>query len=128
MGLRSPLSRAKGMGPAKSGVHHWWLQRVTAIALVPLVIWFSYGVIKAASAKSYVAFVHLMESPFQALAMTLFVTIGLYHGALGMREVIVDYVHNAAVRLFLLITIQFASAVTGILFVLAILKLHLNIS
>ena len=93
MSLRSPLSKAVGLGSAKHGFSHWWWQRVTAIALVPLVLWFVYHVI-CLTGREYAEVATWLASPLNASIMLLFVLTALYHGQTGLQVVIEDYIHT----------------------------------
>lgn len=93
MDLRSNLSKARGLGSAKEGAHHWWMQRVTAVALIPMVIWFVSAVIKATSINGLPGVAYLLSSPFNAIVMILFLGTAIYHGTLGVKVIIEDYVH-----------------------------------
>jgi succinate dehydrogenase membrane anchor subunit len=92
---RSALGRAKGLGPAKDGSEHWWRERVSAIALVPLTFWFIASML-AYSRAEYDVFVAWLRTPFPVLMMTLLLIAVFYHTALGLQVIIEDYVHSAA--------------------------------
>jgi succinate dehydrogenase / fumarate reductase, membrane anchor subunit len=103
--MRSPLGRVLGLGSAKEGVEHWWMQRITAIALVPLAIWFiiaALGMIGADRA-AMVVWMHNPMSP--VFAILLIVTV-VYHLALGLQVVIEDYIHGEAWKLGLIIVMR----------------------
>ena len=103
--LRSPLGRVLGLGSAKEGVQHWWMQRITAVALVPLAIWFiiaALGMIGADRA-AMVVWMHNPMSP--VFAILLIVTV-VYHLALGLQVVIEDYIHGEAWKLGLIIVMR----------------------
>src|SRR5207247_332653 len=100
-GMRSPLGRAIGLGSAKEGVDHWWAQRITAIALVPLVLWFVIAVIELAGADR-AAFVAWLHHPVPAVMMVLLLIAAFYHSALGLQVVIEDYVAHESARFVLL--------------------------
>ncbi len=91
MSLRTPLSNAKGLGSAKEGAHHWWVQRLTSIALVPLTIWFAYT-IASFGEFSYSAVIVWMQSPVVAVILALLVVTMFYHVQLGVQVIIEDYV------------------------------------
>lgn len=112
MDLRSNLSKARGLGSAKEGAHHWWMQRVTAIALIPLSLWFVQAVIKATSIHGLEGVVYLLSSPFNAIAMILFLGTAIYHGTLGVKVIIEDYVHCPCASKFLDITTKFIAVVS----------------
>jgi succinate dehydrogenase / fumarate reductase membrane anchor subunit len=113
--MSSPLARAIGLGSAKEGVGPWWAARVSAVALVPLTLWFAASII-AHVGSDYVTFIVWMKSPLAALLMILLLIALFHHLALGLQVVIEDYVHSAA-RLAWLIAIRlfcFALATAGI--------------
>jgi succinate dehydrogenase / fumarate reductase membrane anchor subunit len=113
--LRTPLGRAAGLGSAKSGFDHWWMQRVTAVGLVPLAVWFAASVI-AHSGSDYETFVRWMGAPINTVLMILLLLALFWHTALGLQVVIEDYVHSGVKILALLIVrfTCFALAVAGI--------------
>jgi succinate dehydrogenase / fumarate reductase, membrane anchor subunit len=118
--MRSPLGRAIGLGSAKEGVEHWWLQRLTAVALVPLTLWFVIAIIRFAGAdidtvRDWVG------SPLPAILLVLLLIAIFWHASLGLQVVIEDYVHAEFAKLGLLIVVRlacFALAVAGIFAVL----------
>jgi len=121
MSLATPLRRVLGLGSAKSGVHHWWLQRLTSIALVPLTIWF------AVSLLCLPGFDHLtvtawMNQGMTALLLILLLLTGTWHSRLGLQVVIEDYVHAAGARTVLLVLCGFAHVFLAAAGVFAILK------
>ena len=126
IGLNSPLPNAKGLGAAGTGTDTWWAQRVSAVALVPLVIWFAYFMIKAAEYRDIEIITSMFTSPFCTLFLALFVGVGLYHGNLGMKEIIEDYVHCHVMKTGLIMLLQFFSFITAIAGICAILVLHLS--
>ncbi len=91
--FRSPLARALGLGSAKSGVRDWWVERVTAVALVPLCLWFVASIV-AHSGSDYAAFVAWIRSPLATSCMVLLLVALFHHSALGLQVVIEDYVHS----------------------------------
>jgi succinate dehydrogenase / fumarate reductase membrane anchor subunit len=119
--MRSPLGRAVGLGSAKEGVEHWWLQRITAVALVPLGLWFVIAIIRLVGAdvenvRDWVG------SPLPAILLVLLLIATFYHAALGLQVVVEDYVHAELTKLGLLIVVRlacFAFAVAGILAVVS---------
>ncbi|MBL9097892.1 MAG: succinate dehydrogenase, hydrophobic membrane anchor protein [Alphaproteobacteria bacterium] len=122
MSIRTPLGRVRGLGSAKSGAHHFWHQRLTAVALVPLTLWFVWSVARYAGAPhgEVVAF---LAHPFNATAMLLFVIAGLYHMALGVQVVIEDYIHREGLKLALLLLVNFAAFAVGIVATIAVLRI-----
>jgi len=119
--MRSPLGRAIGLGSAKEGVEHWWAQRVTAIALVPLSIWFVISVIGFVGADLETV-QDWVSRPLPAILLVLLLIASFYHMSLGLQVVIEDYVHTELVKLGLVIIVRlfcFAVAVAGIFAVLS---------
>ena len=122
--LRSPLGRAIGLGSAKEGVEHWWKQRITAIALVPLVLWFVIAVIGLVGADR-AALVAWMHNPLSAVFMILLIVATFWHAALGLQVVIEDYIHGEAMRLTALIVMRLLCVLFVVRGILAVLKLAL---
>ena len=120
--MRTPLSRAIGLGSAKEGVDHWWAERITAIALVPLTLWFVIAVVELAGADR-AAFVDWVRHPVPAVLLVLLLIATFYHNALGLQVVIEDYVENEALRFGLIIIMKLASVVLAALGIFAVLKL-----
>ena len=123
MSLRSHLARVRGLGSAKAGTAHWWSQRLTAIALVPLIVWFVVSLIGMAGADYYQ--VHAwVGSPMVAGLLIFLIVATFYHAYLGLQVVIEDYVHNEACKIAGLLLTKAAClvlAMTGVLSVLSIL-------
>ncbi len=120
--LRTPLSRVTGLGSAKDGTHHWWMQRLTAIALVPLTFWFVASLASLVGAdRDQVA--DWMAGPLPALLMILFLGTAFYHFKLGLQVVIEDYVHAEWVKITLLVLNNFFCIALGGACVLSVLLL-----
>jgi len=120
--LRSPLGRAIALGSAKEGVEHWWAQRVTAVALVVLGLWFAATLIAMAGADR-AAVLAWLHAPVAAILAVLLLIALFYHAALGMQVVIEDYVHDEWVKISSVVALRlicFALAVAGIFAVLRI--------
>lgn len=109
---RSDLGRVRGLGSAKEGVQHWWAQRATAVALVPLTIWFVASIL-ALLGGSRAELMAWLASPFSAGLLILFLVATFWHALLGLQVVIEDYVHHEGRKLAALL------AVKGILYLLA---------
>lgn len=124
MSLRSPLSRARGLGSAKDGVHHFWVQRVSAVALVPLTLWFVFSVARLAGGDFY-AVRHWISAPSVAVVLVLFLATALYHSALGVQVVVEDYVGNEGLKIAVNLLQKFAHAAVAAASIFAVLKLAL---
>lgn len=120
--LRTPLSRARGLGSAKQGVHHWWAQRITAVALIPLVVWFAISLIMMSGAD-YAVVRAWIGSPVVMVLLTLTIVIGLHHGQLGLQEVVEDYVHSEGMKLALIVLLRFIAVFFGLAAIVAILRI-----
>jgi succinate dehydrogenase / fumarate reductase membrane anchor subunit len=123
--LRNPLRKARGLGSAQSGVGHWWTQRVTAVALVALGIWFVIlvlGLLHAdyATARTTVA------QPWNALLLVAFIIAAFWHAVLGLQVVIEDYVHTRWLEVASLLAIKFLAVLGGLASVLAVLRIALT--
>jgi succinate dehydrogenase / fumarate reductase membrane anchor subunit len=121
MSVVSPLNRVLGLGSAKDGVEHWWAQRLTAVALLPLGLWFVAASV-GLDDFGHASVVEWMQAPMNSVLLLLTVLTLTYHSALGVQMVIEDYVGATGLKVALLMLItlaHFAVAVTG---VFAILK------
>jgi succinate dehydrogenase / fumarate reductase membrane anchor subunit len=119
--MRSPLGRALGLGSAKDGVEPWWRERVTAIALAPLTVWFTVSIL-VHMASDHMTVIAWLKTPTATILMVLLLTGLFYHTALGLQVVIEDYVHSA-LKIPALLGMRFgccALAVAGILATLRI--------
>ncbi len=92
MKFRTPLSIARGLGSAKQGSHHWWIQRVTAIGLIPLTLWIGVAVVNLPGAQ-YQDIVTWIASPWNSVLLIATIIAVFYHAILGLQVVIEDYVH-----------------------------------
>ena len=125
MSLRSPLGRVLGTGAARSGVHHWWVQRLTSVALVPLSIWFVVSLL-ALPALDHATVSAWMGESSTALLLSLFVLLATWHSQLGVRVVIEDYVHTAGLKTVTLVSVTFAHVLLGAAGVFAVLRVTLG--
>ncbi|HHQ15163.1 MAG TPA: succinate dehydrogenase, hydrophobic membrane anchor protein [Chromatiales bacterium] len=112
MSLQSPLRQALGPGSAKEGVGHWWAQRLTAIALVPLGLWFVFSMLRL-DHGSYEIVRAWIADPAHAVLLILFLVTLLYHCFLGLQVVIEDYLQGAK-RVVMLIGMQFVLAIMAV--------------
>lgn len=126
MKLRTPLSKVHGLGSAKEGVHHWWAQRLTAIALVPLCLWFVFELITM-TAMDYQAVTAWMQSPVITVLLILLIFSLFYHAQLGVQVVIEDYVGCKVIRVTSLILLKFTVLFAGLIAAVAVLKVFLGL-
>ncbi|MEQ8652863.1 MAG: succinate dehydrogenase, hydrophobic membrane anchor protein [Kiloniellales bacterium] len=122
MSLKSPLGQVRGLGSAKEGVQHWWAQRVTAIALIPLSLWFVISIIFMAGAD-HADMVEWISSPFSAAIALLVIVATFWHAMLGVQVVIEDYVHNEAVKIASLLAIKGLLLLLGLACALSVIVL-----
>lgn len=125
MSLRSPLGRARGLGSAKDGVHHFWVQRVSAVALVPLSLWFIFSVAQLAGGE-FTAVRHWVSAPSVAVTLVLFLGAALYHSMLGMQVIVEDYVAHEGARITVLMLMKFIHAIVAAASIFAVLKVALG--
>lgn len=125
MSIRTPLGRARGMGSAKTGTGHWWAQRVTALALIPLVIWFviSMIVVTGADHEAALAFI---GSPINAVLLTLLIVAVFHHGQLGLQVVIEDYIHTRWLEVALILAVKGGAIFLGVASVYAVIAIALG--
>lgn len=125
MSLLTPLGRVRGLGSAKEGSHHWWMQRVTAVALVPLTLWFVIalmGVVRAEHAEVVAWIAH----PFNAFMLIAVLFATFYHAVLGVQVVIEDYLHDEPTKISLLMFLRFFLMLLGAVAVLAVLRIAMG--
>ncbi len=125
MGMRTPLKNVRGLGSAKEGTTHWWHQKITAVAMIPLfVIALAYVISLVGEDHSRV--VEILSLPFASLIMLLLIAATFYHLKLGLQVVIEDYIHTEATKMTLLILNSFFCVILGLASALAVLKLALG--
>ena len=120
--MRTSLGKVRGRGAAKTGTEHWWMQRVTAIANIPLTI-FLVGFLVLHGGRDWEVVIAAIRHPLIAVSLVLSVISMLWHMRLGLQVVIEDYVHGEGAKLFLLLANTFFTALMGALALYAILKM-----
>ncbi|MEW5703881.1 MAG: succinate dehydrogenase, hydrophobic membrane anchor protein [Pseudomonadota bacterium] len=125
MSLRSPLGLARGLGSAKEGTAHWWAQRVTAIALVPLGLWFAASLLSLIGAE-HATVVAWIGAPAPAVLLVLLLSAVFHHAALGLQVVIEDYVHHEGGKLAAILFVKFACLGLWLVAVFGVLKIALQ--
>jgi len=122
--MRSGLGRARGLGAAKAGVHHWLAQRATAIALVPLTLWFIYSVFGFAGA-SHAQLIAWMQSPLNLVLMLALIAATFHHMQLGLQTVIEDYIHTDRCRTVAMLLMKGATILLALTAAVSVLKMGL---
>jgi len=127
MSLRSPLGRVLGLGSARGGSSHWYAQRVSAVALVLLALWFVVSLASLAGA-SYEQVTGWLRSPLNSAMALLLVIVGAWHAVLGLQVVVEDYVADKGARVVALVAIKFAFVVAAVVGVLAVLRIAFGVA
>jgi succinate dehydrogenase / fumarate reductase membrane anchor subunit len=122
MSLRSPLGRATGLGSAKTGMGHWWAQRVSAVALIPLTLWFVFSLLLLPNVEQETAHAWL-QFPLSGFLAIALVAVLAYHSYLGTVVIVEDYVHTEALKVFSRMCLQFLHALAGGAGIFAILHI-----
>ena len=105
MQFRSPIGRVRGLGSAKDGTQHWWMQRVTALALIPLAIWFVASIV-ALTGKDHAAFTAWVKNPVSATLLVVLIAATFHHAQLGVQVVIEDYVHGEGTKIASILAVK----------------------
>jgi len=124
--IRTPLAQARGLGAAKTGADHWWEQRLTSIALVPL-IFAAIVIVISTLGRGHAAVAQTLRSPVVAVIMLLFIFATTAHMKLGAQSVIEDYIHNKPVKTAMLIGNSFLCIILWLVCTFAILKLSFGV-
>ena len=125
MNYQSPLAKVIGLGSAKEGSGHWWWQRMTAVALVPLTLWFVYSVAKL-TGPCLADVDGWMASPVTSTLLIAFVVSLFYHTQLGLQVVLEDYVHHEGLKIFTILAVKAISVMLIILSTISILQVALR--
>lgn len=126
MSMRTPLRQVRGLGSAKSGTEHFWHQRLTAMANIPLTIGFVV-VVASLMGRNHAAVVQILGSPLVAVLMLLFILSATIHMRIGMQVIIEDYVHDEVAKFTMLIANTFFAVVVALASAFAILKLSFGV-
>jgi len=122
MRYQSPLARARGLGSAKEGSHHWWRQRVTAVALFPLTLWFAVA-LSQLPAASHSEVVSWMSQPWNSVLLLAFILLTIYHAMLGLQVVMEDYVHHDGMKVAGMLGVRLVSAFLALASSFALLRI-----
>ncbi|GAC1299287.1 MAG: succinate dehydrogenase, hydrophobic membrane anchor protein [Steroidobacteraceae bacterium] len=125
MSLRSPLGRVVGLGSAKDGTHHWWSQRVSSIALIPLTVWFTASM-WSLPALDYATVRTWLSLPLSGFLAVLLVAVSTHHSYRGTIEVVEDYVHSAGMKVLSLLLLRFIYVLVGSASIFAVLRVALG--
>jgi succinate dehydrogenase / fumarate reductase membrane anchor subunit len=120
--LRSPLGRVRGLGSAKGGTHHWWMQRVTSMSLLPLTIWFALSAASLAGA-SHVETVAWIGRPWNAVLLLATIGLTFHHMAAGLQVIIEDYANNEWAKMAGILAIKAICVLLALASALAVLKI-----
>ena len=119
--LRTPLSRVKGLGSAKSGTSHFWHQRLTALILIPLVLWVGFSL--AALPLEHASLVSWIQQPLVTIGLVVLIVAIFYHAQMGLQVVIEDYIARHSQRIMVLLISNFVCLIFGVVGVVAVLKI-----
>ncbi len=122
MNYQTPLARARGLGSAREGSHHWWRQRVTAVALVPLTLWFAVSVASLPSVE-YVDAVRWIGNPWNTILLLSFILISFFHAMLGLQIIIEDYLHNEWLKMFGILGVKLLTGFLALACAFAVLRI-----
>lgn len=121
MALKTPLAKARGLGAAKEGVHHWWMQRLTGAALVPLTLWFVFNVVTM-TGSGYAAVAAWAAAPVNTVLLILLIAATFHHAQLGLQVIVEDYIHNGFWKLAILLGVKALSVILAVAGIVAVLK------
>ena len=125
MDLRTPIARARGLGSAKDGTHHWWMQRITAITLIPLAVWLTASLV-AVGAADHAQTVRWIRSPAVGVALLLTIAAVFHHAQLGLQVIIEDYVQAEWKKLAAVIAVKLAAVALAATAAFSVLRIALG--
>lgn len=120
--LETPLHKVQGLGASHSGTGHFWRERITSAALIPLSLWFAYAVLGLIGTNE-VTVVSFLARPWNAILMGLFVVISFYHLSLGLQQILDDYVHTPGLKLFLRLVVTVVWIIASLISVFALVRI-----
>ena len=120
--LETPLHKVQGLGASHTGTGHFWRERITSAALIPLSLWFAYAVLGLIGTNE-VTIVSFLAHPWNAILMGLFVVISFYHLNLGMQQIFDDYVHTPGMKLFLRLVMTVVWIIASLISVFALVRI-----
>lgn len=123
--LRTPLAKAKGLGTSGDASNYFWIQRLTALALVPLVIWFCFS-IALLPEVSYEVLLNWLQSPFNAVMMMMIIVVSFHHAQMGMQVIFEDYIPTHDIRIAAILSVKFLSYFLMAVGIFSILKIALG--
>lgn len=122
MRMETPIGRVRGLGSAKSGAHHWWLERLTSVSTLLLFVWFVVSLLRMPS-LDYRSVVEWLAEPLVAVPMLLLIVSTFWHLKLGLQVVIEDYVHEEGMKFFSITLLNFFAIALGALAFFSVLKI-----
>jgi succinate dehydrogenase / fumarate reductase membrane anchor subunit len=122
MSMETPLSRVRGLGSAKSGARHWWLERLTSVSTLILFVWFIVSLLRLPSLDHDIV-TSWLAAPLVAVPMLLLIVSTFWHLKLGLQVVVEDYVHEDGLRLFSITLLNFFAIALGALAFFSVLKI-----
>ena len=126
--LKTPLARARGLGSAQSGTHHWWLVKGTAIILIPLTLWFLCQLLQlVAAGADYRMALDWIRKPYHSLPLVILLGVNFYHAGLAGQEIIIDYVPNHKIQIPAALLYRYICYGLGILSVFSVLYITFRV-
>jgi succinate dehydrogenase / fumarate reductase, membrane anchor subunit len=122
MRMETPIGRVRGLGSARSGAHHWWLERLTSVSTLLLFVWFAVSLLRMPS-LDHQAVVEWLADPLVAVPMLLLIVSTFWHLKLGLQVVIEDYVHEEGWKFFSITLLNLLTVALGALAVFSVLKI-----
>ncbi|VAX03151.1 Succinate dehydrogenase hydrophobic membrane anchor protein [hydrothermal vent metagenome] len=124
MSFNTPISKVRGLGSARNGTHHWWMQKIAAVALIPLTIWFVASIVQMTNADYFTVRTWL-SSPIPAILMLIYIVIAIYHLRLGLQAIVEDYIHSEGMKVGLQFSILFGCTIIAVASIFSVLKIAL---